>query len=114
MKFEMHWDSTCIPLLGYCLMWEISSSWWAQKCSSDLMVVVMASRVALGFNISSGIMVPLSIRVWRAFLSSPSSMSLSCFQSFWVVISMVRFNVWDVQVIDGPGIEDSSVLRLVR
>ena len=52
----------------------------AQKCSSDLMVVTIASRTALGFFILSGIMVQLSIRVWTACLSLPSSMSLSCFQ----------------------------------
>ena len=45
-----------------------------------LMVVTIASRVALGFFISSGIMVQLSVRVWRACLSSCSNMSLSCIQ----------------------------------
>ena len=56
----------------------------AQKCSSDLMVVLIAFRVALGFFISSSVMVWLSIRVWRACLSLPSYMKLSCFQPLWL------------------------------
>ena len=55
-----------------------------QKCSSDLIVVAIASRAALGFFISSGVMVQLCIRVWRACLSLPSNMSLSCFQPLWL------------------------------
>ena len=70
MRLEMHWDSACIPSLGCCLTSETSSSLWVQKCFSDFIIVLIASSI----------MVWLSIRVWRACLSLPSNMSLSCFQ----------------------------------
>ena len=81
MRLQMHCESICIPSLGSCLTSEISSSLLVQKCSSDFIIVPMASRVALGFFIS-GVMVLLCIRVWRACLSSPSNISLSYFQPF--------------------------------
>ena len=96
-RLEMCWDSACIPLPACCLMLEISLSQWAQKYPLDLMVIAIASRVALGFFISSGITTPLSIRVWRACLSSPSNMSLSCFQPFWLL------SAWSGSIPGHPG-----------
>ena len=59
------------------------------KCSSDFIVGPIASNAALGVSICSGAMTPPSIRLWRAFLSSPSNMSLSCFQPLrdWSAVS---------------------------
>ena len=82
MRLQMCWDSTCIPSPRTCLTLESSSSQWAQKCSSDFIVILMASRVALGVVMVSFIMVLLSIKVWRACLSLPSNMSLSCFHPY--------------------------------
>ena len=52
----------------------------SQKCSSGLTVVLMPPRVAQGVFMISSVVVPMSIKVWRASLSLPSNMSLSCFQ----------------------------------
>ena len=84
MRLEMHWDSTCIPSWGCCLVSEISPSLQAKNAPQTLSVLI-ASRAALGFFISSGIMVWLSMKVWRACLSSPPNMSLSCFQPLWLL-----------------------------
>ena len=71
----MHMDRAFIPLPGGCLISESSSSQKAQKCSSDLIVVLVASRACRGVFMLSSIMVLLFIRDWRACLSSPLNMS---------------------------------------
>ena len=44
---------SCWTAKDCCLMLEISSYLWTKKCSSDFMVVTIASRAALSFVISS-------------------------------------------------------------
>ena len=83
MRLQMHWDSAWTPLLDCCLTSESSSSLCAQKCSLALIVIPMASREGHGVFMFSSVVVPLSVRVWRVSLFSPSNMSLSCFQPLW-------------------------------
>ena len=83
MRSHMHWDSTWIPSSGCCCKSDTSSSLWAHKCSSDFIEVTITSNASLGVSMCSGVMTWLSIRFWKAFLSSPLNMSFSCFQPLW-------------------------------
>ena len=82
-RSHMCCDSAWNPSSGNCCKSDISSSRWVQKWSSDFIVVPIASNAALGLSIYPAFMTPLSIRLWRAFLSSPSNISFSCFQPLW-------------------------------
>ena len=121
VSVNLHWvtglqmccSSSCIPSPGICLMLDGSSSQWAQNCSSEFIVVVMASKMAWNIFMFSSIMVPLSMRVWSACLIIALKHELQLLAAFVAVISLISLNVQGIQVIKGPVIEGFPVIRLV-
>ena len=96
-----------------CNIWS-SSSLCAQKSSSDFILLPMASRKAWGVFMLSSVRVPLSIKVWKAFLSLPSNMSLEVLPTLMMIISLLSLDVQGIQIMKSPDVEGSPVLRPVR
>ena len=72
-----------IPSLGCQCTSERSLYQQCQKCSSDLILVAMASVVCWAVFWLSGVIVPVTMSVYRVCWYLPSNIILNCFQPLW-------------------------------